>query len=83
MNSTLWTVDASYLRLKSASFGYSFSKGRVLKKLGIGSLNLMFTGYNLWTLSKMTLQDPEARSSDSDGQYPLVKTYNLAINISF
>ena len=43
----------------------------------------MFTGYNLWTLSKMTLQDPEARSSDSDGQYPLVKTYNLAINISF
>ena len=83
MNSTLWTVDASYLRLKSASFGYTFSQNKFFRKLGIGSLGLMFTGYNLWTLSKMTLQDPEARSNDSDGQYPLVKTYNLAINISF
>ena len=83
MNSTLWTVDASYLRLKSASFGYTFSQNKFFKKLGIGSLNLMFTGYNLLTFSKMKLQDPEATSSDSDGQYPLVKTYNLAINITF
>ena len=83
MNSTLWTVDASYLRLKSASFGYTFSKGGILRRLGIGSLGLMFTGYNLWTLSRMTLQDPEARSDDSDGQYPLVRTFNLAVNITF
>ena len=83
MNSTLWTVDASYLRLKSASFGYTFSRNRFFDKLGISSLGLMFTGYNLLTFSKMKLQDPEATSRDSDGQYPLVKTYNLAINISF
>ena len=83
MNSTLWTVDASYLRLKSASFGYTFSKGGFLKKLGISSLGIMFTGYNLLTFSKMKLQDPEATSSDSDGHYPLVKTYNMAINITF
>ena len=82
-NSTLWTVDASYIRLKSASFGYTFSRGKFLKALGIGSLGVMFTGYNLLTFSKMTLQDPEAKSSDSDGTYPLVKTYNLAININF
>ena len=83
MDSTLWTVDASYIRLKSASFGYTFSKGAFLEKLGIGSMNLMFTGYNLLTFSKMKLQDPEANSSSSDGDYPLVKTYNLAININF
>jgi hypothetical protein len=82
-NSTLWTVDASYLRLKSASFGYTFSRNKFFDKLGIGSVSLMFTGYNLWTLSYMTLQDPEAKSSDSDGTYPLVKTYNLALNINF
>jgi TonB-linked SusC/RagA family outer membrane protein len=82
-NSTLWTVDASYLRLKSASFGYTFSRNRFFEKLGIGSVGLMFTGYNLLTLSRMTLQDPEAKSSDSDGTYPLVKTYNLALNINF
>ena len=83
MNSTLWTVDASYLRLKSANFGYTFSRNKFFDKLGISSLGIMFTGYNLLTFSRMTLQDPEAQSSDSDGQYPLVKTYNIALNISF
>ena len=82
-NSTLWTVDASYLRLKSASFGYTFSRNKFFDKLGIGSVGVMFTGYNIWTWSKMTLQDPEAKSSDSDGTYPLVKTYNIALNINF
>ena len=82
-NSTLWTVDASYLRLKSASFGYTFSRNKFFEKLGIGSVGIMFTGYNIWTWSKMTLQDPEAKSSDSDGTYPLVKTYNIALNINF
>ena len=83
MDSTLWTVDASYLRLKSANFGYTFSRNKFFDKLGITSLSLMFTGYNLFTISKMTLQDPEAQSSSSKGSYPLVKTYNLAINITF
>ena len=83
MDSTLWTVDASYLRLKSASFGYTFTRNKFFDKLGISSLNLMFTGYNLWTLSKMTLQDPEAASKSSSGSYPLVKTFNLSLNITF
>ena len=82
-DSTLWTVDASYLRLKSASFGYTFSRNKFFDKLGINSVGIMFTGYNLLTFSRMKLQDPEAKSSDSDGTYPLVKTYNLAININF
>jgi len=83
MASTLWTVDSSYLRLKSASFGYTFSQNKLLKKVGISSLGLMFTGYNLLTFSRMTLQDPEAKADDSKGEYPLVKTYNLALNITF
>ena len=82
-DSTLWTVDASYIRLKSASFGYTFTQGKLLRKLGVGSLGLMFTGYNLLTFSKMKLQDPEAKSSSSNGEYPLVKTYNLSVNINF
>jgi len=83
MDSTLWTVDASYIRLKSASFGYTFGQNKFFKKLGISSLGLMFTGYNLFTISKMKLQDPEAKSSSSSGSYPLVKTFNLALNITF
>ena len=83
MDSSLWTVDASYIRLKSASFGYTFSRNKFFDKLGISSVGLMFTGYNLLTFSRMKLQDPEARSDDSDGEYPLVKTFNLALNINF
>ena len=82
-DSTLWTVDASYLRLKSASFGYTFTQSKFLRSMGISALNVMFTGYNLLTFSKMKLQDPEAKASDSHGEYPLVKNYNLAININF
>lgn len=82
-DSTLWTVDASYIRLKSASFGYTFTNGKLLKKLGVSSLGIMFTGYNLLTFSKMKLQDPEAKSSSSNGEYPLVKTYNMSVNINF
>ena len=83
LNSTLWTQDASYIRLKSASFGYTFSRNKFFDKLGISTLGLMFTGYNLLTFTNMTIQDPEAKSDDSDGGYPLVKTYNIALNISF
>lgn len=82
-DSNLWTVDASYLRLKSASFGYTFNNNRVLEKVGISALGIMFTGYNLLTFSPMKLQDPEATASNSDGEYPLVKTYNIAVNITF
>ena len=83
MDSTLWTVDASYIRLKSASFGYTFTRNKFFDKLGISSVGLMFTGYNLLTFSQMKLQDPEAKSSSSSGQYPLVKTYNMALSINF
>ena len=51
--------------------------------MGIKSVGLLFTGYNLLTFSKMKLQDPEARSDSSKGAYPLVKTYNIALNINF
>ena len=83
LNSSLWIKDASYIRLKSASFGYTFSRNKVFDKLGIRSLGLMFTGYNLLTFSKMKLQDPEANADETDGEYPLVKTFNLALNITF
>ena len=80
--STLWLRDASYIRLKSAQFGYTFGRNKVFDRLGINSLNLSFTGYNLLTFTNLTFQDPET-VSNNDGVYPLVKTYNLSLNINF
>ena len=80
--STLWLRDASYIRLKSLTFGYTFPSNKFFKKLGINSLGLSFTGYNLLTFSPMDFEDPET-VADNSGQYPLVKTYNIALNINF
>lgn len=81
-NSTLWLRDASYIRLKSLSFGYTFGSNRFFRKLGISSLGLTFTGYNLLTFSPMKFEDPET-VADNSGQYPLVKSYNIALSINF
>jgi hypothetical protein len=80
--STLWLRDASYIRLKSAQFGYTFGRNKVFDRMGINSLNVSFTGYNLLTFTNLTFQDPET-VSNNDGVYPLVKTYNLSVNINF
>lgn len=80
--STLWLRDASYIRLKSLILGYTFSGNRFFKKVGISSLGLTLTGYNLLTFSPMDFEDPET-ITDNLGQYPLVKTFNLGININF
>ena len=80
--STLWLRDASYIRLKSLTLGYTFASNKFFKKLGISSLGLTFTGYNLLTFSPCKFEDPEA-VADNLGLYPLIKTFNFGLNINF
>lgn len=81
-DSTLWLVDASYLRLKSLNLGYTITKGKLLDKLGISSLGLTFSGYNLLTFSPLKYLDPES-NPDRMGDYPLVKLYSLGLKLNF
>lgn len=81
-SSTLWLRDASYLRLKNVSLGYTFSGNRFLKSIGISSLNLSLTGYNLLTFTPLDFADPESNPSN-EGAYPLVKVYSFGLNINF
>ena len=80
--STLWLVDASYLRLKSLNIGYTFSNKPILKKIGINSLELTFSGFNLLTFSPLKYLDPESQP-DRFGDYPLVKLYSFGLNLNF
>ncbi len=80
--STLWLRDASYFRLKNVTLGYTFSGGKFLKSLGINSLNLSLTGYNLLTFTPLDFMDPEA-DPNNNGAYPLVKIYSFGLNINF
>ena len=80
--STLWLQDASYIRLKNLTVGYTIKNKDFLKKLGISSLGITFSGYNLLTFSPMKYIDPES-ITNNNGKYPLVKLYNFGLNLNF
>ncbi|MBR8723637.1 SusC/RagA family TonB-linked outer membrane protein [Bacteroides pyogenes] len=80
--STLWLQDASYLRLKSLNVGYTISGNRLLKKVGVKSLGITFSGYNLLTFSPLKYIDPES-NPDRLGDYPLIKLYSFGLNLNF
>lgn len=81
-NSTLWLRDASYLRLKTVTLGYTFTDVKRLSVVGIKSIGLSFSGYNLLTFTPLDIMDPES-SADNNGGYPLVKIYSFGLNITF
>ena len=80
-NSTLWMKDATYVRLKNVTIGYTFTNPS-LKKAGISSLGITLSGYNLLTFTPLKNLDPEITPTNSSG-YPLVKLYSLGVNINF
>ena len=83
-NSTFWTRDASYLRLKNVEIGYTFSSDW-LKKLHMSSVRVFVNGNNLITWSDMFQGvDPEtAQQTTNYEPYPITKIYNVGVNIKF
>ena len=81
-NSTLWLMDASYIRLKTVSLGYTMRNMKWMKKIGLSDLGIMFSGYNLLTFSPMKMMDPET-VADNRGSYPLAKVFSFGINVKF
>jgi len=87
--SNRYIEDGSFVRLKSASFGYTFPK-KVIKALKLSNVKIYVSGSNLLTWTKYTGFDPEVTSGDNTvsqgtdtGIYPVAKSYNAGINITF
>ncbi len=78
-DSDLWLQDASYLRLKSAEISYTM-KNAMLEKAGVQKLRIYINGYNLFTWTDLEKFDPESVDTPV---YPLVKVYNLGLNLTF
>ena len=75
--------DASYLRLKSLTMGYTLPKS-LIAKVGVSSLRVFFTGSNLWTLAAFKLADPEVNDYGTRGwETPLGKTFTFGVDIKF
>ncbi|MFZ4261529.1 SusC/RagA family TonB-linked outer membrane protein [Sphingobacterium sp. HJSM2_6] len=84
--SSVWRRDASYLRLKSLELGYTINP-ELLKKAGIKGLRVYLNGYNLLTITDPFVKafDPEQIEGalNTGWVYPLSKSYNVGLNISF
>lgn len=77
-NSTWFLQDASFIRLKSAEFGYRLPD-HLLKKLQLTNLRVYVSGTNLAYWSRFKIWDPEMGGNGLG--YPLQRVINVGINI--
>lgn len=79
--SSWWIKDVSFIRLKTADFGYTFPKA-TFQKLGVRSARLYVMGYNLFTISDFKLWDAEINTGNGT-TYPNVRTVSLGLTAQF
>ncbi|KAF2333584.1 SusC/RagA family TonB-linked outer membrane protein [Flavobacterium ginsenosidimutans] len=85
-----YVEDASFLRLKLITLGYTLPKS-ISKKLGTKSVKVYISAENLITWTKYTGYDPEVSSYEQNnlypgidfGSYPNSKTFISGLNVTF
>lgn len=90
LGSSRYVEDASFVRLKTVSLSYTFSKA-VLKRLQLSSLRAYITAENLFTFTGYTGQNPEVQLRGSDpfriaednALTPIGKTVTLGLSVTF
>jgi TonB-linked SusC/RagA family outer membrane protein len=77
--SSRFLVDASYLRLRNVTLGYSLPQG-LQDKVGLKNARVFVQGDNLWTLFKTPGLDPE-QSIDgiTNSRFPTQKTVSVGV----
>ncbi len=82
VDGTYYFVDASFVKVKNISLGYTFSKN-LLEKIGVSQLRLYANILNPFVFTSYKGFDPEwAGSKLSDGG-PSTITYQFGINLKF
>lgn len=89
-DSDRWLEDASFLRLKNLSLGYTLP-GNVLQKIGVRQFRIYAMAQNLITWTNYTGWDPELNSQPSANiarnydflTFPQAKTFTLGLNLGF
>ncbi len=79
-NSTWWMRDGAFLRLKSIEAGYNLPDG-LLSRIGIESMRVYGSAFNLGVWSRFKLWDPEMGGNGLG--YPIQVAYNLGISTNF
>ena len=78
-----YVEDGSYLRLKNITLAYNFPK-HLIRKATMENLRLSFSCENVATATSYSGFDPEVALNGIDlNRYPLARTFNFAVNITF
>ena len=82
--SDFWLKDAWYIRMKSLALSYDFKSTLLRNVTSVGSLKLLLSATNLFTISPLNkyYMDPESSGSENYG-YPVQRTYNIGVRVSF
>lgn len=92
-SSDFFVKDGSYLRLKELRFSYTFPQN-IIGRLGLSSLTLSATAYNLLTFTKYDGFDPEVgkvSGTESNnlsmgvdhGNYPQARSFTFGLKFGF
>ena len=82
-DSDRYLQDASYVRLKNVTLGYTLPK-EITKKFCVENLRVFASGENLLTFTDFTkLGDPELAGTTLGKTYPLSKTFSLGLSVTF
>lgn len=87
VSSDLYVNDASYLRLKNISLGYTLPKS-ITRKFFVDNLRVYVMAENLVTFTKYHGYDPEISSGGTSlgvdwGVYPQARTWTIGFNLGF
>ena len=79
--------DASYLRLKNVTLGYTLPQLASIKKY-IKKLRIYVSAENLLTFTNLMILDPEALGSSAQAYgigktYPMYRTFSVGVNVMF
>jgi TonB-linked SusC/RagA family outer membrane protein len=84
---TRYLQDASYMRLKNLTIGYTIPR-EVTRKIGFENVRFYFSGENLWETTDLKVPvDPEALTRShvwGDGStYPFTRSYSFGLDVTF
>jgi TonB-linked SusC/RagA family outer membrane protein len=91
LGSDRYIEDASFIRLSSATLNYRFNQ-KILNKINVKQANIYLTGYNLYTWTNYTGQNPDVSIIGKNSPFaypedsaltPPSRTYTLGLTIGF
>lgn len=80
-DSDFWLKNAAFLRLKNVELAYNVPSSW-LEKINIRDLRVFVSGFNLFSIDKIKVLDPEG-SNAAGMYYPQQRVYNVGLSLSF